>query len=449
MKYTIEQIKPLALLSAPLLIAKLGVPIRGLAVTWIFAQLGTQALMAGALGYSLLMVMVTFFLGVLMSSLGVLIAYATGADDTQQTTRVLQHGLWLGILLSIPVMLLLYNVAPVLRLLGQEEAIVTLVSQFAHGLAWIFIPYTVVVSAAKLFTNLKKTHIPMLYSFWGLFATVITSYALALGKWGFPEMGIAGVGWGMAIAYWSQALIIGIHISFGKYTQAYPIFRQLIWPKLNELNKLWRIGWPVGLKYSAEFGLFFIIAAIIGVVHYPELAVYQVILQLFMISSCLSSGVGLGTEALVGQALGGLKNSVVKPTCYAGMLLTTVYIGTIVIALWLFPHWFAHFFFPDDSVDFILFLHVIGWVIAFQLLDGMRKVTADILITFKDPQFPLVAEVIGSWGIGLPLGYVIGVMAGQGLVGFLLSLVIGLLVSFLLMFTRFRKRLVTIMAYPS
>lgn len=138
MKSVIVQIKQLALLSTPLLVAKIGVPIRGLIVTWIFAQLGTQALAAGALTFSLLMAIITFFLGVLMSSVGVSVAYAMGANDKQEVTQALQQGLWLGVLLSIPAMVILYNAAPILLLLGQNKEVVALAAQFAHGLAWLF-----------------------------------------------------------------------------------------------------------------------------------------------------------------------------------------------------------------------------------------------------------------------------------------------------------------------
>lgn len=424
-----KHLKELLPLSAPLLVAKLGVPVRGLAITWIFIKLSPQALAAGALAYSLLIAMLTFFLGVLMSSVGVSVAYATGANDTVAVTKILYHGFWLGMLLAIPGMILLYNVSPILLFLGQDKTIVALAAQFSQGLAWIFIPYTVLVNAYKLFTNLKKTHIPMFYSFGGLFVTVLFSYALALGKWGLPAMGIAGVGWGMAIAYWFQAIFILVHLYFGRFTKTYALFSRLTWPKKESLYSLWKIGWPVGLKYNIEFSLFFVMAVLIGAKSHQALAVYQVILQFFMLSSCLSSGIGLGTETILGQAIGGERYTEIKPACYAGLLLTTLYIAIVAVVILMFPQWIAHFFFVTGSVTFVLFIQSIVWVVLFQFLDSFRKVMTAILVTFKDSRFPLMSELIGLWVIGLPTAYLLGVTYSAILTGVLTGLIIGVFVS--------------------
>lgn len=322
-----------------------------------------------------------------------------------------------------------------------EKTIVVLAVQFSQGLAWIFIPHTVLVNAYRLFTNLKKTHIPMLYSYGGLFVTVFVSYALALGKWGLPDMGIAGVGWGMAIAYWFQAIIILLHLHFGRLTKTYALFSRFTWPKRQDLHSLWKIGWPMGSKHTVEYFLYFVIGIIIGMKSHQSLAVYQIILQFFMLSSCLSSGVGLGAETLVGQAIGGKRHIEVKPACYAGLLLAMFYIGIVVIVILIFPQGLAHFFFAKWSVDFLLLIQVLKWVVIFQMLDGIRKVITAILVTFKDARFPLMSELIGLWVIGLPVAYLLGVTYGEMLTGLLIGLIIGLSVSVIIMGFQFQYKI--------
>ena len=110
MHYYLKQAKDLAVLSSPLFLARLGVSIRGIIVTLILAKLGTEALSAGALVYSLLMVVLAFTFGLIMSSVGVSVAYAVGQKNNIKVTQSLQQGIWLGILLSLPLILLFQNI---------------------------------------------------------------------------------------------------------------------------------------------------------------------------------------------------------------------------------------------------------------------------------------------------------------------------------------------------
>ena len=449
MKIIIEKIKHLAFLTGPILVAKIGVPLRGVIVTWILSLLGTQALAAGTLAYTLLITLLTFFLGVLLSSVGVYVSYSTGANNKNEVAIVIQQGLWLGTLLSIPGMLLLYNATPILLLLGQDKEIAILAAQLSRGLAWVFIPYTVVVNTYKLFTNLKMTYIPMMYSLLSLVLTIVCSYVLSFGNFGFPQMGISGIGIGIAIAYWVQAFVILLHVHFGKSTKEYKIFKNIPGPKFNYLHKLWKIGWPVGLKYNIEFLLFFVIAVIIGAMDNKDLSVYQVVLQFFMLSSCLASGVGLGAETLVGQAIGGNQQSSIKPSCYAGIILSIMYVTISAITIFIFRDKVSQIFFPQGTYDFDLLISLLGLVIIFQFLDSIRKVVTDILVVFKDSRFPLTAEIVGFWIISLPLGYLIGINKDLGVRGFLIALLIGVSLSLATMLLRLHKQLNQYLKQPT
>jgi MATE family multidrug resistance protein len=292
---TLQQAKRIITLSSPLLVTKLSIPLRGFAVSWIFATIGTQTLAAGTLGYSLLIASVTFFLGVLMSSVGVAVAYAMGANDNTTVTQIVQQGMWLGAFLSVFGMLLFYHATSFFLYFGQDPLIATLAGRFARGLAWVFLPYCIIVCTSKLLTNLNKTRIVMIYSAIALVVTVLMSYVLAFGKCGFPVLGIAGVGWGIAIAYWLQASLVALHVTLNYATKSYQVFTSFAWPDWRSQKKLWQIGLPIGLKHTAEFGLFFIISLILGAVAvHTQLAVYQITLQFFMLSSCLSSAVIIG-----------------------------------------------------------------------------------------------------------------------------------------------------------
>ncbi len=436
-----QQLKSLFYLSGPLLASKMGVPLRGFVATWLFAQLGTNALAAGALTYSLFIAITTFILGVLMSSVGVLTAYATGANNEHDIIKTLQQGCWLGILLAVPAMIILYHIDTLLVILEQEQAIISLATQLANGLAWSLLPFAISINFYKLFINLNLSYVPMFYSAFNLLTMGFFGYGLVFGRMGLPECGIAGIGYGITISAWLHWLILMCHLRLYHQTKKYHIFTRGFYPNVQYLKKLWCIGWPIGTKYTMEFFLFFLIASLIGALTPEDLAVYQVVLQFFMLSSCLSGGVGLSTEALIGQAIGAQQHHLVKPICCAGLLLSISYISLAAIILIVFQHHIGQWFFLNDSNDYLRFLNIMGLIIVFQLFDSLRKVITDILVALKTSWYPLIAELIGLWCISLPLGYFLGITAHTGLKGFLIALIIGLIFSVIAMSSQFRYQL--------
>lgn len=441
MQQRLQQMKLLARLSFPLFIVKVGIPLRGFVITWLFMQLGSLALSAGALTYTLFTALITFFLGVLMASVGVFLAYAAGEENHQEINQVLQQGLWLGLLLSVPAMFIMSHVEFLLLFLGQSEKVAHLAGQLGKGLAWIFIPYTLLVCIYKLFANLKKSQLAMYYSVAGLCVAVVLSYALSVGFWIFPTLGIKGIGWGLALSYWLQALSALMHVAVSRTTRAHRFFIGLPLPNRAYLKKLWRLGWPMGSKYAMGFFLFFIVALLLGLYDPESLGVYQIILQFFMLTSSFSSAIGLGTEVLLGQAIGGKQIAVIKSICEASLLLAIIGAISVATMVFSFPTWIHQHFFVQGSLAPMVLFPILLWVVLFQFFDSVRSVTIDMLVTFKDSKFPFVIELIGLWVISLPLAYALGVWAKLGLSGFLLGLVLGVLVSVAMSLMRLRWRL--------
>ena len=425
----------------PLVIAKCAVPTRGIIMTLVIAQLGALPLAGSALGFTLYMSAISFLMGVLLPSVGVSIAYAIGANAHDKVRDIIQHGWLLGFLLSVPLALLFYYSEPLLLLLGQQKIIAHQAQQFLRGLAWSFFPAVVLVANYKLFINVNKAHIPMLYVLSGLLLTAVNIYALGLGKFGLPHLGIFGVGLALSISSWLSAFIVSIHISFAESTKGYQVFSRFLSFDIKRITDLWRIGWPVGLRNNAESMLYFVIASIVGIYSHNDLPVLQVLLQFFALTTSLSAGVGYGAEALIAQILGAKRFHDVRIASYASIVFALLLTSIVVFILLLFPHWVAHFFFPLGSHPFVLLVSMFGIVAVFQLIDACREMLSDILVTFKDSRFPLFSGILSFWLIGLPIGFSYGLYSEHvGIRSLFIGLLIGLVVNFLLLLKRFKTR---------
>jgi len=75
----------------------------------------------------------------------------------------------------------------------------------------------------------------------------------------------------------------------------------------------------------------------------------------------------------------------------------------------------------------------------FQLSDGIQAAGAGVLRGAGDTHYAFVANLVGHWGIGLPVSLYLGFRAGMGVVGLWWGLCVGLTVVAILLFVRFER----------
>jgi MATE family multidrug resistance protein len=63
---------------------------------------------------------------------------------------------------------------------------------------------------------------------------------------------------------------------------------------------------------------------------------------------------------------------------------------------------------------------------AFQLFDGAQAITTGILRGAGDTRTPMVANVVGHWVVGLPVGYLLCFTRGWGVSGLWVGFSVGL-----------------------
>ena len=74
----------------------------------------------------------------------------------------------------------------------------------------------------------------------------------------------------------------------------------------------------------------------------------------------------------------------------------------------------------------------------FQLFDGTQVVGLGILRGLGDVKVPTLITMLAYWGLGLPVGYLLGNRLGFGVEGIWWGLLLGLLGASILLFFRFQ-----------
>ena len=74
---------------------------------------------------------------------------------------------------------------------------------------------------------------------------------------------------------------------------------------------------------------------------------------------------------------------------------------------------------------------------AFQFSDGIQAASAGALRGMKDTRMPMLITVLAYWGLGMPMGYWLGIVREQGAAGMWVGLIVGLTSAAVLLSWRF------------
>src|SRR5712671_177614 len=105
----------------------------------LIGRFGSEAVAAASLAHTVYFVSFTFGMG-LVSAVAPLAAQAFGARKPHLIRRSLRVGLWVALLVSLPLMALRVYGEQVLLMLGQAPAIAELAQQYLSGLVWTILP---------------------------------------------------------------------------------------------------------------------------------------------------------------------------------------------------------------------------------------------------------------------------------------------------------------------
>lgn len=407
------------------------------------AHLSAQALAAGALVAWLFYTLINLLFGT-FNSINVLIAHKYGANDHQGISLVLRDGFLLAILLVIPTFLLFWNIAPIFVIFGQKPELTALAKLYLHGLAWGLLPKFILIVLFEFLIGLGHTRVTMAWSLLSIPLYIFLSYVLIFGKLGFPELAIAGAGWGMTIGDWITTSMICIYVACSKKYRHY-ISSILTLSKPSYIWEILQLGLPMGLMFTLEVGFFFAMALLIGLIGTQALAANQIAMQylgpLMGIIFCIAQAV----TVRMGHNIGAKKIIAAEHAAYAGIVLSAIFMFVIALFYWFVPKTLI-------SVDFNLhdpknietvnlavsFLFIAAF---FQILESIRISLFGALRGLKDTRFTLLTSIISFWCVALPIGYVFAVWFKKGGAGFWLGMVVGVTCSVVMLYVRFKIKI--------
>jgi MATE family multidrug resistance protein len=200
------------------------------------------------------------------------------------------------------------------------------------------------------------------------------------------------------------------------------------------------LGTPIGLQFQLEYGIFAVVGLLMGTLGTPQLAGHQVALNIASFTFMVPMGIGAAVAVLVGHAVGRDDPIDARRAAVAALVTGVGFMIGAALALLAAPGLIARIYTTDAAVTAVA-LVLIPLAGFFQVFDGMQVVCGGILRGLGDTHSPLIANILGFWVIGLPLGLWLGMRQGHGPAGLWWGLVVGLAVVGVGLLLRVRVRL--------
>jgi multidrug resistance protein, MATE family len=434
------------------LLLKLGMPLVlsgmmessvGFLSTLFLARLGQQELAAGALVTWVFVTLMMILWGIL-TSVSVLIAKQYGKKNDKEISLILRDGLLLAVFLTIPAFILLWNMAPILLLFGQSDAVVTLANAYLHGLAWGLLPDFVGIVLLHFLIGLGHARSNMVFSILWVPTNIICNYILMFGKFGLPSLGIAGIGWGTTLSYWITTLGLTIYILLNRHYKRY--ISNIPWfGPAHFLRKIIKVGLPMGTMYCIEVGFFLTITLSIGTLGTQVLAANQIALQYSGQLIAVVFSIAQAVTVRMGHALGASETAAAERAGYAGIFISTTLMSIAALCYWFFPEKLIGLDFdvhnPKNSEIVSYAKNFLAICALFQIMEAVRITLFGALRSLGDNHFTLFISIISFWCVALPLGYLFSIQLHWGGYGFWWGMVIGAIFSMTLLFWRFRYKI--------
>jgi MATE family multidrug resistance protein len=407
-----QELRTLLALALPIMIGQLAYTAMGFVDAVMAGSVGPRDLAAVALGNSIWVPIYLFMTGTLLATTPK-VAQRFGAGQTTEIGALARQALWLALAVGLIASTVLLNAEPVLHLMKVDPVLIEPCMQYLRGIA-CGLPATALFYVLRCFSDgLGRTRPSMVLGLCGLALNIPLNTIFIYGHFGVPAMGGVGCGWATAIVMWSIMLGMAGWVARARLYKASQVFSHFEWPQRAQIKRLLDVGLPIGIAVFAESSIFAVIALLIGSLGANVVAGHQIALNISSLVFMIPLSLGMAVTVRVGQALGRNAPRDARFTAGVGMATALVYACISCSAMMLLRHQAAAIYTADPLV-IQMAASLIVFSAIFQFSDAIQVTAAGALRGYQDTRMTMILTLFAYWGIGLPVGYTLGLTSMFG-----------------------------------
>ena len=402
-------------LTLPLLFAQLSQTAMGFVDTVMAGRYASIDLAAVAVGSSLFFPVFLFLLG-LQSAVTPLVAQANGRGDAAAVRRSIRLGVTIGFTAGVLLMPLLWSMRPFMVWMGVSAEVIPISARYLFAISW-GLPLGGVFFALKGGGDgLARPRLSMFAGFVGLAVNIVANALFIYGRFGLPELGGVGCGWASALSLLVMPLCLAWLLARSRLAGTGRLFapQRADAPASSgpSVRGYLRLGLPLGLALFVECSIFALIALFLARLGSTVVAAHQIALNFTSLLYMLPYSLATALTVRTGFAIGRRRVRRLARIVRTGLGLALAGSTLTCLCIVVFREQIAALYTAEPAVR-VLAASLLVYAAFFQPVDALQVNCSGILRGGRDTRVPLVFMLVAYWGIGLPLGYGLG-MAGWG-----------------------------------
>jgi len=424
-------------LALPVVLSELGWMAQGIVDTIMVGRLGPAAIGAVALGNAVYYTPALCGFGLLLG-LDTLVAQAYGREDHDECHRWLAQAVYLAVLITPPLMAVIALASLGFAPCGITGEVASPAAAYLRVLNWGTLPLLVYGGARRYLQAVGEVRVVTVTFVAANLLNWLGNWVLIYGKWGMPAMGVSGSALSTVLSRIFMALaLMGFAWRYER-RRGHPLFRRWAGPSLIRLQGLARVGAPAAGQIVLEVGAWNLATLSAGWLTPAVLATHQIALNYASLTYMVPLGISAAAAVSVGHAVGAGDPGRARR---AGWLALGLGAGFMLLAAVVFlaaPGPLIALYTRDPEV-MALGRRLLGVVAAFEVFDGIQTVSTGALRGLGETRVPMLANLVGYWVLGLPLGLGLCFVLHRGIFGLWIGLTLALIVVATTLLARWRR----------
>ncbi|MDH4559889.1 MATE family efflux transporter [Pseudomonas sp. BN411] len=400
------ELRALLKLAMPIMVAQLSNTAMGFVDAVMAGRVSPRDLAAVALGNSIWIPVFLLMTGTLLATTAK-VAERFGGNRQEEIGPLVRQALWLALVVGLAGALVLLNARPVLQLMGVDPELIDPAMGYLQGIAFGF-PAVALYYVLRCFSDgLGRTRPSMVLGICGLLLNIPLNYILIYGHLGMPAMGGVGCGWASGTVMWFMLLGMLSWVSRAPAYKQSRLFERFDKPQLPVIKRLLSVGGPIGIAVFAESSIFAVIALLIGGLGATVVAGHQIALNFSALVFMIPYALAMAVTVRVGQALGRSEPRAARFAAGVGIGVALAYACLSASLMLLCRELIAKMYSPDPAVIAVAAMLIV-YSALFQFSDAIQVAAAGALRGYQDTRATMIITLFAYWGIGLPVGYALG-----------------------------------------
>jgi multidrug resistance protein, MATE family len=421
-----RELAALTRLAVPVVLSELGWMAQGVVDTIMVGALGPVSIGAVALGNAVFYTPSLFGIGLLLG-LDPLVAQAYGRKDYDDCHRWLAQGIYLALGIT-PILMILVAVASFFfARVGITPEVATPAGAYLRMLDWSILPLLIYGASRRYLQGVGQVRVITLTYIGANLVNWAGNYALIYGHWGLPAMGVRGSALSTVLARILMALsLMGFAWRYERQ-RGHPLFKHWAAPQIARIRQLVGLGLPAAAQITLEVGAWNTATLSAGWLNPIALATHQIAINYASITYMIPLGISAATAVSVGHAIGAGDKARARRAGWLALALGTAFMILAGLVFFIAPKPLIALYTRDPQV--LAVGPSLLWIAAaFQVFDGVQTICTGALRGLGETRAPMVANFIGYWILGLPLGLILCFVLKWGIYGMWIGLTLALIV---------------------